>query len=248
MLSRRHEVWVENNQMWSGYTAHVPSIKYRASLACLTGKIHNNTNNIERVTIVAKDTIDSALTMYGNDHVSSPLVLNMADIYHPGGCVAAGGGMQEESIFRRTNYHLSLTPEFYPILPDEAVYSREVDVFRSGEEAGFSILSPENRAKMAFIACPGISMPKTCDGEFDQTDELLFSRKVRLILQVAGENGHDGLVLGALGCGAFGCPTEHVARIFYREIRDSTYRFERIEFAILGCNRAIFEKGFKDLT
>ena len=38
--------------------------------------------------------------------------------------------------------------------------------------------------------------------------------KVRLILQIAIQKGHDAVVLGALGCGAWRNPPQHVAEIF----------------------------------
>lgn len=44
----------------------------------------------------------------------NPVVLNLADILVPGGCVESGSGAQEESIFRRSNYCRTLTSDFFP--------------------------------------------------------------------------------------------------------------------------------------
>ena len=44
----------------------------------------------------------------------NPVVLNLADILVPGGCVESGSGAQEESIFRRSNITKTLTSDFYP--------------------------------------------------------------------------------------------------------------------------------------
>jgi uncharacterized protein (TIGR02452 family) len=44
----------------------------------------------------------------------NPVVLNLADILVPGGCVESGSGAQEESIFRRSNYCKTLIEELYP--------------------------------------------------------------------------------------------------------------------------------------
>ena len=156
--------------------------------------------------------------------------------------MAAGGEMQEESLFRRSNYHRSLVPELYPIEVDEAVYSPGVLVFRAGEDAGFARAPPE---ALAFVACPGVSMPVLAARDrLGDADADALARKVRLILRVARENGHDALVLGALGCGAFGCPAAHVARIFRAEIEACAHAFARVEFAVLGANAAAFEAAF----
>ena len=48
------------------------------------------------------------------DASNNPVVLNLADILVPGGCVESGSGTQEESIFRRSNITKTLMPEFYP--------------------------------------------------------------------------------------------------------------------------------------
>lgn len=48
------------------------------------------------------------------DAGNNPVVLNLADILVPGGCVESGSGAQEESIFRRSNITRTLTQDFYP--------------------------------------------------------------------------------------------------------------------------------------
>jgi len=83
-------------------------------------------------------------------------VLNLADDLFPGGCVEEGASSQEEALFRRSNYHLTLLPHFYPILADEAVYSPKVCVFKT---AGFRIL--QQTPLLDFVACPAIKYPDT---------------------------------------------------------------------------------------
>ena len=52
----------------------------------------------------------------------NPLVLVFADAHNPGGCVWAGAGMQEESLFRRTALFKHLTRDLYPLQDKEAIY------------------------------------------------------------------------------------------------------------------------------
>jgi uncharacterized protein (TIGR02452 family) len=190
--------------------------------------------------VIKSDTIDAVLAILDEGVARRPLVLNMADISRPGGCVLAGGGMQEEMLFRRTDLCRHLLPELYPIGPAEVVYSPNVLVFRANEEAGYKPLALPRL--VAFVSCPGVSMPTlTDDGRMQASDVLMLRSKIRAIYQVAAKHGHDALVLGALGCGAFGCPPRHVAEVF----RDECHRFGIVTiFAVLGAAHNTFEDIF----
>ena len=61
---------------------------------------------------------------------SNILVLNMASEYKAGGGVENGAMAQEEELFRRSNYFESLTPNLYPIKEFEAVYTKDVCIFK----------------------------------------------------------------------------------------------------------------------
>ena len=80
------------------------------------------------VSVQDQDCLEAGKALLDAGH--SPLVLNLSDYLVPGGCVAAGSGAQEESIWRMTNYCKTLTQDFYPIQNDEAVYSPQVTVFQ----------------------------------------------------------------------------------------------------------------------
>jgi uncharacterized protein (TIGR02452 family) len=146
-----------------------------------------------------------------------PLVLNLANDRTPGGGVAHGAVAQEESLFRRTNYHRTLLPELYPLRDDEAVYSPGVTVFRASAARGHRFVPPW---RLDFVACAGLRQPPTYRGRLGAEDAQAVARKARLVLQVTAAHGHDGLVLGALGCGAFGGPPAHIAEIF-RDVLDA---------------------------
>lgn len=134
------------------------------------------------------------------DAGGNPVVLNLADILVPGGCVESGSGAQEESIFRRSNYVRTLTHDFYPLHPDEAVYSADVTVFRAPESQGHVFLS--DPFKVAMIACPGLYRPQV-DSSGRLTAKMVqrLEQKLDLILKLAACFGHDSVVLGAMGCG-----------------------------------------------
>ena len=151
------------------------------------------------------------------------------------------------------------------------IYNPDVLVFRSPEAEGCKTLDepfelafltcaapsrPELRNKRFEIGRFGLNKEANDFisgvisqhiGEIDKT--LLFSRdvenefveKIRSILLVALDNGHDSVVLGAWGCGAFGCPALQVALLHRRVIFSDPrflYGFRKIVFAIIEDNNS----------
>lgn len=184
-----------------------------------------------------RDTIDVAMNL------RNPLLLILADADRPGGCVHAGAGMQEESLFRRTALFAYLDPQLYPIGAEEALYARDVPVLMESENRGYKPLTPNRH--MAFIACPGLKMPATTPrDELGEADAEALRRKIRLIVQTAVANGHTELVAGALGCGAYGCPIAHVARLFAEVLLEMDGLLVQVNFAIMGASFDVFERAF----
>lgn len=185
-----------------------------------------------QVFIVNQDSIDCG--KYLLDNRFNPVVLNMADNCFPGGHVAMGSGAQEEALFRRTNYFqtLNLGTGFYPLVNSELVYSHGVTVIK---DVDGGLL--DSFFGLSFIACPAIKKPNLVDGKFSEEDHQLFKMKVRNILNVAYKYGHDSVVLGAMGCGAWQCPQEEVAEIFKNVVGEYEGMFKVVAFAILEVNR-----------
>lgn len=59
------------------------------------------------------------------------MVLNLASPYKAGGGVENGAVAQEEDIFRKTNYFLTLTRNFYPIPEGNVIYSDKVYIIKN---------------------------------------------------------------------------------------------------------------------
>lgn len=170
------------------------------------------------------DTIDCALMF------DRPLVLNMADDIYPGGWVNMGSFAQEESLFRRTNLHLTLTKDLYPLYYDEALYSPDIRVLKSSE----LVLYPDPVPTLDFIACPAVKYPLlTEEDELSEEDCVQLARKIRTILQVAKIHGHDTVIFGAMGCGAWQNPAKCVARVFKEVLQEYDGWLPNYVFAIL---------------
>jgi len=179
------------------------------------------------VEVVPNDTLD---TVY--DHKSrglNPLLLNMADDCFPGGCWTMGAGAQEESIFYRSNYFktLNLQSVKYPINDDVCVYSKNVTVFRDGD------LNVCKTWNVDIVAVAAIKRPRLVDGRLGVYDKELMKKKIELIFLLGIANGHNSLVLSALGCGAFKNPPEDIVEIFNEMLQKYKRFFKVITFAII---------------
>lgn len=193
------------------------------------------TNTI--VNVYNCDTLDGAKRMI--NHGLKPLVLNMASDIRPGGGVRKGSKAQEECLFRRSNYFLSLDmdnlpPKTYPLQHSTAIYSPQVYVIKAIDN---TVLPDADQFYADFIAITGLRRPKLNNMKttfrFDEDRELLRER-VERIYQVALDNNHDSMLLGALGCGAFMNPVEEVVEIFkYMNQKYDGY-FKQIDFAVLA--------------
>jgi len=192
------------------------------------------------------DCLDLALSLKRDDPQCRPLVLNMASYRHPGGGFLKGSAAQEESIFRRSTYHLALMPlkrNFYPFSDLDGIYSPGILVFRASEAQGFAFLpEPVSLDFVAVAACRRPRLLANAEGAqvLDRDSETLTENKIRLMLDIGRAHQHDTLVLGAFGCGAFGNPPQHVAQIFRRVLSEPVYRyaFHRVYFAIIDDHNA----------
>ena len=184
----------------------------------------------------------------------NPAVLNMASRRNPGGGVTTGAGAQEETLFRRTNLFRSLyqfTPyaEQYGIKPSHhqypldrtfgGVYTPDAIYFRESEQKGYALL--EEPFSLSFITVAGMNRPDlTAEGLIADHHVEPIKNKIRTIFRIGLAHGHDSLVLGALGCGAFRNPPRHVARLFHEVMDESEFKnkYRRIVFAILDDHNA----------
>ena len=191
----------------------------------------------------------------------NPAVLNMASRRNPGGGVMTGAGAQEETLFRRTNLFRSLyqfteyfidhvwykkyitpvrTGERYPLNRDfGGIYTPGALVFREDEQHGYKLMGTPER--LSFIAVAGINRPELKDATH-LADSMIegTKNKMRTILRIGLRHGHDSLVLGALGCGAFCNPPSHIAQLFHEVFEEPEFKnkYRLVSFAILDDHNA----------
>ena len=184
----------------------------------------------------------------------NPAVLNMASRRNPGGGVPTGAGAQEETLFRRTNlfrslYQFAPYAEQYGIKPSHhqypldrnygGVYTPNAIYFRESEQKGYALL--EKPVCLSFITVAGMNRPDLTDyGMIADHHVEPIKNKIRTIFRIGLVHGHDSLVLGALGCGAFRNPPRHVARLFHEVMDEPEFKdkYRRVIFAILDDHNA----------
>ncbi len=186
-----------------------------------------------------------------------PAMLNLADLYTPGGLVEYGSGAQEENLCRRSNLVLSLYqfsgarvrqyPDLglqqrenqYPM--DErfgGIYSGIVTFFRGPESEGSQL--EEKPCNIPVISVAALSGPRIgADGMMLRPEADITLDKMRTIFRIGLLHGHDSLVLSAMGCGAFANPPAHIAKLFHQVIEEDEFKdkFRLVDFAILDGYR-----------
>ena len=187
----------------------------------------------------------------------NPAMLNLADLYTPGGLVEYGSGAQEENLCRRSNLILSLYPfsrtrvrqypglgmenqsEQYPM--DErfgGIYSGIATFFRGPESTGSQL--EETPCNIPVISVAALSHPRLgADGMMRPEETEITREKIRTIFRIGQAQFHDSLVLSALGCGAFANPPAHIAKLFHQVLEEAEFKdtFKLVIFAILDGYR-----------
>ena len=196
-----------------------------------------------------------------------PIMLNMANRHTPGGGVINGARAQEESLFRQSNlcvslyqfdqYHagllgLPLGDGRYPMDRETgAIYSGRVTFFRTSSRKGDELV--ETPFECAVVSVAAINRPDlTSYGTLVPWAAAATKTKIRAMLRVGLLHGHDAIVLGAWGCGAFRNPPEHMARLFHEVLREPEFagKYRIVRFAVIEdhnsrhSNFAPFDREF----
>ncbi len=188
----------------------------------------------------------------------NPVVLNMANKYSPGGGVVKGCSAQEEELCRLSTLYCALadqkTKGKYPIPEFGCIYSPYVETVRQRQGNAFVWL--EEPKVLSVISSAAYDLrPKSKVTLSDQELEEGTKAKMRCQLQVAIAKGHNAIVLGAFGCGAFRQDANLVAQ-WYKEVLNEGYAgyFQKIHFAVLVVhdsdqeNLNVFRKTFTPIS
>lgn len=180
---------------------------------------------------------------------ANPVGINMANRHTAGGGVAEGCPAQEEALCRRSNHILGLKtqhsfndPKKYLLPEYGGIYCPSVSVFREDEAHDYTFMDQPETVSLVAIAAYDLRGKYDIDYKNLTVDELKknkkymtgMRRKIVNMLRTMAAKGHDTLVLGALGCGAFKNPPMLVAEIFKEVFETDEFkgRFKKVVFAV----------------
>ncbi|KAF3760993.1 hypothetical protein M406DRAFT_268203 [Cryphonectria parasitica EP155] len=203
------------------------------------------------VRVIDADSFAAARAILANDPGAKVAVLNLAsDIEPAGGWRFSLSCTQEEALCYSSTLYPTLRHEWYPwpnLGPRSAagIYSPGVVVFRDTLDAGLVELPEDQRFVVSVITVAAPMGPPLAIGRDGRLafamDSVLrdLQEKIKLVYRCAAHNGQTSLVLGAMGCGAFRCPPEVVAREMREILEDDEFAgwFENVVFAVYAVGR-----------
>ena len=170
----------------------------------------------------------------------------MASNGHFGGGYLSGARAQEEECCRRSGLCLPLDVQhglqktnFYPLnnhSSSAGLYVPRIPIICAASDQNYRYL--DRSFDVAFGAVAAINHPEleTVKGKLRLSPEVaaINREKIRTFFEMAYQNGHRSVVFGALGCGAFRNPPDHVAEIALDVItKEFAHCFDEIVIPII---------------
>lgn len=199
----------------------------------LKDKISINYKDTSQIEVLPIDTVTALINSQGK-----VAILNMASAKRPGGGVINGARAQEECLFRCSNLSVSISPKFYPLQEDEALYTKNAIFFK---DKNYDYIYP---ITVDVITIPAVNLnniAKYDDLHKTNNYEKLTKDKIRLMLSMAILNETRILILGAWGCGVFKNDPTTMAQYFYDILIGEGYikQLDKVIFAIINDHNSV---------
>lgn len=193
------------------------------------------------ITLGDEDTLQGLASLQ-QAGMANPAVLNFASARTPGGGFLRGGAAQEESLCRATTlYHALASQEAYYARNKAAIDTRYADIglytpkVRQIRNAYEGLQPASDLFAVITVAAPNrrAAREQGEDHQIAKAFDRCLEERVALILQIAASQGHDGVLLGAWGCGVFGNDPDRVAKAFINSLNGRfSGTFRRVHFAV----------------
>ena len=189
------------------------------------------TNDLEENVIITNSDTVSAGVLFANQ--GKTCILNMASYKHPGGGVERGAQAQEECLFRCSNLFHVVDKQFYPLLNNEALYTKDAIFIK---DKYYKLMLP---VMLDVITIAAVNLNGENLKSFEDTNEYktLMSNKIKLMLSLAKTNGCENIILGAFGCGVFKNNPKKVSQMFMDELKG--YGFNNVVFAVINDHNSV---------
>ncbi|TFK23225.1 hypothetical protein FA15DRAFT_688005 [Coprinopsis marcescibilis] len=192
-------------------------------------------------------------------------VLNLAsDEDRAGGWIYTLSKTQEEALCYSSTLYETLKLSYYPwsnVGPGSVagVFSPGVVIFKDDLDHGCRDLASEEREVVSVITVAAPRGPTlTKDRQSFRVPSVLedLRGKIRLVYRMAAHNGQSYMILGAMGCGAYRCPSRLVAEQMKEILLEPEFKgwFHRVVFAVYShpstyeTNFDVFSEVFRDTT
>ena len=204
------------------------------------------------VTVVDEDSVTAILSRgRGRAQYTDLAVLDFASFTSPGGGYERGAWAQEEAmcsesfLFNVLNRHKAWYAE-------NRRRNMNCNLYRNRGLVVPRVRFARDRihayADVIVVAAPNWRFAKS---DYNVKDELLVAAmrdRIKFVLAIADGLGHDRVILGAFGCGAFGWDADVVAPMFLEELSSGAYGFKEVIFAVpksrFSENHARFAHAF----
>lgn len=193
------------------------------------------------VTVVDQDSVTAVLERgRGIASRCDLAVLDFASFTHPGGGYDRGTMAQEESLSAESFLYNCLVAQrgWYA---ENRRHNINCELYRERALALPKVRFERDRyhsyADVIVAAAPNARRARA---EYKVSEEDLLAalrRRIRLVMGVADDLGHERLVLGAFGCGVFGWDASVVARAFLDELAGGGHVAREVIFAIPRTRR-----------
>lgn len=170
-----------------------------------------------------------------------------------GGC-RTGARAQEEDLCRRSSLSNCFDLAKPPVPLYGGVFCENVYILTDTEDNNFEWYEYDDVVKANCIMVAALRKPKLNyrggSQYFSKTDYNITKFKIMSMLNILLKKNQHHLILGALGCGAYGNPPHEVAEIFAALLKNEyKNKFHTVVFAIIDnkytSNLQVFRETFK---
>ncbi|CAE7945335.1 unnamed protein product [Symbiodinium necroappetens] len=255
----------ENNYALRNQWA-VPRTELVSAESCLKSRVTGMGTDPE-ITFSCMTTAD-ALMFFGREPSRKVVGLNFANGQSVGGGYKNGAYAQEEDLCRRmptlyTSLYNAKREGHYPFGPatcssasparySDVLWTPKVCIARAGEERGFELLPKDQQANVSLVAAAAPNIKFADPPERYDKDLMLNTVKAVLLAPLNKQPETTTIVLGAWGCGAFGCDPYDIAELFVKALVEHRlgrlYRevhFAIPQFDVTDQNPTVFREIFR---
>lgn len=216
--------------------ASVAGIRTYGSTPASEPVLDDGAPRVPSVTVVDEDSVTAVLARgRGLASACDLAVLDFASFTSAGGGYARGAWAQEEALCAEsTLYNVLATQKAW--YAENRRRNINCELYRNRAlvvpRVRFDREKYHSYADVIVAAAPNACRART---EYRVSDEALAEAmrgRIRLVLAVADELGHEKLVLGAFGCGVFGWDAGQVAEMFRAELASGGHVAREVVFAV----------------